>query len=282
LPLSAAAVIGYNLPRIIKRDKMEEPMLFDDDPRDKRKKEFIERMRRRKAGELIAPLAEKIAGWESGDIELSEVFKAAGYAARKGDSLIADFKKRPDVILAGIAMDENRYITSLGDIGIEVRLADITGVFSDAVVSPVSADGGMSEGAAAAVREAGGEEIEKEAKGMAPIPAGGAISTGPGGLTTGHVIHAQVRDVSGTVSADSVSDALSSALKEAEKLEAETVAVPGLGFVDGGIGAGESAAAVISAVESHEGESLTKVLLVDISEEVVDAFVSELEKRDEE
>ena len=60
------------------------------------------------------------------------------------------------------------------------------------------------------------------------------------------------------------------------------MAVPGLGFVDGGIGAKESAAAVVNAVENHSGDSVTKVLLVDIVEEVVVAFIDELEKRDEE
>ena len=257
-------------------------MLFDDDPRDIRKKEFIERIRRRKSGEFLGPLAEKIAAWEKGEIDPSEVFKAAGYAARRGDAMIADFKKRPDVILAGIAMDENRYITALGKIGVEVRLADITEVFSDAMVTPVDPDGGMTAGAAAAVRKTGGVEIEKEAKEKAPIAAGSAVSTGPGNLATGNVIHAAVRDDSGAVTAVSVTKALAAALKEAEELEAETVIVPGLGYVDGGIGAVESAAAVVAALESHTGESVTKVLLVDMAEEVVAAFVSELEKRDEE
>ncbi len=257
-------------------------MLFDDDPRDIRKKEFIERMRRRRSGELIGPLSEKIAAWEKGEIDPSEVFRAAGYAGRKGEAMIADFKKRPDVILAGIAMDENRYITSIGEIGVEVRLSDITEVFSDAIVTPVEPDGSMAAGAAAAVRDAGGEEIEKESKEKAPIAAGSAVSTGSGSLTAENVIHAAVRDGSGAITAGSVTAALSSALKEAEELEAETAAIPGLGYVDGGIGAEESAAAVISAVENHKGESLNKVLLVDIAEEVVAALVTELEKRDEE
>ena len=257
-------------------------MLFDDDPRDMRKKNFIERMRRRKSAELLGPLSEKISAWEKGEIDSSEVFKAAGWAGRKGEAMIADFKKRPDVILAGIAMDENRYITTLGDIGVEVRLSDIIEVFSDAIVTPVEPDGSMPAGAAAAVREAGGAEIEDEAKGKAPIAAGSAVSTGSGGLTTGNIIHAAVRDGSGTITAGSVTAALSAALKEAEGLEAETVAVPGLGYVEDGIGAGESAAAVIAAVAGHSGESVSKILLVDIAEAIVAAFVADLEKRDEE
>ena len=257
-------------------------MLFDDDPRDVRKKEFIESIRRRKSAALLGPLAEKITAWESGKMDPADVFKAAGYAARKGEAMIADFKKRPDVILAGIAMDENRYITFLGETGIEVRLADITEVFSDAIVTPVEPDGGMTAGAAAAVKETGGGEIEKETRARAPIAAGSAVSTGPGNLPTGNVIHAAVKDASGTITPASVAEALSAALKEAEELEAETVTVPGLGYIAGGIGAEESAAAVITALKGHKGESVAKVLLVDIAEEVVAAFVSELEKRDAE
>jgi O-acetyl-ADP-ribose deacetylase len=140
----------------------------------------------------------------------------------------------------------------------------------------------MAAGAAAAVSKAGGEEIENASKKKAPIAAGCAISTGSGSLTAENVIHAAVRDGSGAITPGSVTEALAAALKEAEELEAETVAVPGLGYVDGGIGAEQSAAAVIAAVENHSGESLSKVLLVDIAEKVVAAFVAELERRDEE
>jgi len=257
---------------------MEEKMLFEDDPRDVRKKEFIARMRRRRSAELLGPLAEKIAAWESGGLDPAEVFKAAGYAARKGEAMIADFKKRPDVILAGIAMDENRFITAIGDIGIEVRLADITEVFSDAIVIPVEPDGGLTAGAAAAVKEAAGPGLEKEAASKRPISAGAAVSTGPGELPTGNIILAAVRDGEGVITPASVTVAVAAALKEADRLEAETVALPGLGYVDGGIEAEESAAAVIAALADHHGDSVTKVLLVDIAEEAVSAFIEELEK----
>jgi O-acetyl-ADP-ribose deacetylase (regulator of RNase III) len=261
---------------------MEGEMLFDDDPRDIRKKEFIERMRQRKSGELLRPLAEKIEAWEKGDADPAEVFGAAGYAGRKGDAMIADFKKRPDVILAGIAMDENRIVTALGDIGVEVRLASITEVFSDAIVSPVEQDGNMSAGAAVAVKEAGGEEIEREAKDKSPIEPLKALSTGPGGLTAANIVHVNVRDGSGAITEESVASALAAALSVAEEQEAEAVAIPGLGYVEGGIGAKEAAAAIVTAIERHSADSVSKVLLVDIAEEVVEGFVEELEKREEE
>ena len=134
---------------------------------------------------------------------------------------------------------------------------------------------------AAEALEAGGGELEKEARAKAPFAAGTAVSIGPGELAAGNVILAAIKDDSGAVTGESVTRALAAALAEAEELEAETVAVPALGLAEGGIGAEESAAAVISALEAHEGESVTKVLLVDTSETAVEAFTGELERRDD-
>ncbi len=256
-------------------------MLFDDDPRDIRKKRFIEECRRRKARELISPLAEKIIAWERDETGPEDVFNAAEYAARRGKALIADFKKRPDVILAGIAMDENRYISGIGGMGVEVRRSDIMDVFSDAIVVPVEEDGSMRSGAAAAVRERGGAEIEEEARKKAPIGHGRAISTGAGSLATGNIILASLYDGDGSITGRSVGAAVAAALAEAEELEAETVVIPGLGFFEGGVSAEESASAIVAAIESHSGDSVTKVLLADIDEAVAEAFAAELEKREE-
>lgn len=255
-------------------------MLFDDDPRDLRKKRFIGIIRDRRARELLGPLAEKIAAWERGELDAAEVFRTAGYAGRKGEALVADFKKKPDVILAGIAMDENRISSGAGGIGIEVRLADICEVFSDAVVSPVDPDGAMTAGAALAIRERGGAGIEEEAKGKGPVAACGAFSTGAGELATGAVIHAAVAGADGAVTPESVGAAVAAALREAEELEAETVAMPGLGVVEGGIAPGEAAAAVVSAIADHEAGSISKIVIADILEDVVEAFVAELERRE--
>ena len=257
-------------------------MLFEDDPRDLRKKRFIQIIRDRKARELLGPLSEKIAAWEKGELDAAEVFKTAGYAGRKGEALIADFKKKPDVILAGIAMDDNRISSGVGDVGIEVRLADICEVFSDAVVSPVDPDGAMTAGAALAIIERGGAGIGEEAKGKGPVAACGAFSTGAGELATGAVIHAAVAGEDGAITAQSVKAAVVAALAEAETLEAETVAIPGLGVVEGGISAEESAAAIVGAIADHKADSVSKIVITDIDEGVVVAFVAELERREAE
>jgi len=261
---------------------MEFAMLFEDDPRDLRKKRFIELIKNRKARELIRPLAAKIAAWERGELDAAEVFKSAAYAGRRGETLVADFKKKPDVILAGIAMDENRIISGAGGVGIEVRLADITEVYSDALVCPVDADGALTAGAAPAIRERGGAGIEEELRGKCPLEPCAAVSTSPGGLATGAVIHAAIAGPDGKITAASVGAALACALREAEALQAATVALPGLGCSAGGLQAGEAAAAVIEALAAHEAESVSKIVIADFAEEVVAAFTAELKRREEE
>ncbi len=257
-------------------------MLFDDDPRDKRKKRFIAEMKKRKCGLLISPLASKLARWEKGEAEPEELFRTAGHAANKGEVLISDFKKRPDVILAGIAMDENRYITTVGEIGIEVRKCRVTEVFSDVVISPVRCDGsGFFRAAAMIVEDAGGEEAIGYGS---PLPAdpGTAFSTGPGALTVEGIIHLCL-DARGAAGAeDQVTKGLLASFALAEGLDAETVAVPGIEPGEDGLSPAVYAAGVIEAVKEHPASSISKVVLTGMEEETVGVFVELLERHDAE
>lgn len=258
-------------------------MLWDaDNERDERKQRFIELMKRRKSAELLGPLSEKLLAWEQGQIPPEEVFRAAGYAGRKGEALIGDFKKRPDVILAGIAMDENRYLTGIGDIGISVRPAEVTGVFSDAIICSVPAGGGLEAGAAALVAEEAGPDVGKELVSKAPLEPGTAVSTGPGDLTTGNIIFVNTAEGSGKVTPGSLRVAVSAALKLAEELNAETLAVPALGAGEGGLVPSEAAGAILEAVKGHEDESVSKILFADRDEVFLGALIELLEKYDEE
>ena len=79
-----------------------------------RLKRFIAAMKTRRCDSLITPLEEKIRAYRNGEAAPEEVFKTAGWVGREGKDMEGDFKKRPEVILAGIAMDQNRYITEVG------------------------------------------------------------------------------------------------------------------------------------------------------------------------
>lgn len=246
-----------------------------DNERDKRKQHFIELMKRKKCMELLGPLSDKLLALDQGQGSVEEAIKAAAHAAKKGETLIIDFKKRPDVILAGIAMDENRHLTSIGEIGVSVRRTGVTDVFSDAIVCPILPGATMSAALAALLVGAGGPSIEKELKSKAPIKEGTAVSTGPGSLTCANLIFAACDG-----SAD-VATALSQALKLAEELGSETLAIPGMA-PGGDLEPSAMAAAVIGAIKKHEAESVSKIVLADKDEETVAAYIEVLEKFDEE
>lgn len=256
-------------------------MLWDsDNERDDRKKKFIGAIRDRNCRRLLAPLSEKILAWESGETGPDEVFKAAGYAARKGEALIADFKKRPDVILAGIAMDEDRYLTGIGDIGISVRQTGLTEVFADAIVLPAAGDGTAASEAAAGLIEEGGASIADEARSKSPIEPMTAIATGPGDLPAANIIHVSMADTEGKITPRSISKAIAAALRLADELEAETVLLPGSAGRNSPV-AEETADAILEAIKAHEPLSLSKIIVADKDPEAVRAFVEALEKYDE-
>ena len=248
-----------------------------------RKRRFITEIRDRKCRHLIEPLLHKAQSYMKGELPPEDVFKAAHYVARYGDEITADFKKKPDVILAGIAMDKNRYITEIGDIAVKVRHGDILSVFTDAIVNPASPDGKMANGCAGAIKDAGGGEIEKEAMARAPIDAGTAAATGAGTLPFLHVIHAPTIDTPGGASSpEKVRAAVSAALALADELELETITLPGMGTGAGGLTPDDAARAILEAITTHEAGSVSSVNLVDIAGETVDAIVRALEAYDKE
>jgi O-acetyl-ADP-ribose deacetylase (regulator of RNase III) len=255
----------------------------DEEARLERKRRFITEIRDRMCRDLIEPLLHKIQSYLKGDIPPEDVFKTAHYVTRRGDEITADFKKKPDVILAGIAMDENRYITEIGDVTVRVRHGDVMSVFSDAIVNPASPDGAMSKGLAGAIKEAGGGAIEKEAAAQAPIAGGTAVASGAGSLPFLNVIHAPTVDAPGGASSpEMVRSAVSAALALADELELETVTIPGLGTGVGGVSPEDAAAAIVGAIQAHDAKSVSNINLVDTNEGTVAAFVAALETYDDE
>ena len=253
-------------------------MLFEPDEREIRKKKYIEKIRRMKVEALIAPLRKKLAGLDRGEITPEELFKFAGYVSREGGRIIGDFKKRTDVILAGIAMHENLCMTTVGDIGVSVRKGEVTGVFSDAIIHPTS-DGSMENRVGALIRKEGGNEIEKEAAGR--ISGDEAVATGAGKLHCRNIIHVNpVDSEKGKATAESIRKALSSALRKSEELELSTIAIPDLAEPDQNLPAEAIVKATVDAIRSHQGEEVARITLVSESGDMAGMFVDELEVHD--
>lgn len=258
-------------------------MTKKEEARAERKLKFIESLKRRQTRDLIEPLAKKIDSFMEGKLAPEDLFKAIHYVAVQSEKVTKKFRNRPDVVLAEIAMDENKFTTEVGDINVKARLGDIMTLFVDAIVNPADPRGVMTDGVAAAIKAAGGDEIEREAVAKAPIAVGAAIATTAGKLQNVRIIHVSVSsEPGGTSSADTVRLAVSAALKLADELDLESIAIPGLGTGAGGVSPDDSAAAIFEAITSHKPKSLTDVTLVSLDGPMVAAFVKILEKFDEE
>ena len=258
-------------------------MTKKEEAREERKLKFVESLKRRQTRDLIEPLAKKIDSFIEGKLAPEDLFKAIHYVATQSEKVTKKFRNRPDVVLAEIAMDENKFTTEIHDIGIKARLGDITTLFADAIVNPADPRGFMTQGVAGAIKAAGGDEIEKEAVAKAPITVGAAIATTAGKLQNVRVIHVAVAaEPGGTSSPDAVNLAASAALRLAEELDLESIAIPGLGTGAGCISPDDSAAAIFEAIRAHKPKGLSDVTLIDRDETMVAAFVKILERFDEE
>lgn len=252
-----------------------------EEARDERKRSFIEALKESEYRALIEPLDRKTAAYLKGEIPAEDLFKTIHYVSKQSNEVVAMFKKRPDVILAGIAMEENLYVTEICDINIKVRRGDLTVLFVDAIVNPANTGGSMGGGVAGAIKKAGGEVIEKQAIAAAPTALGTAVVTEAGALPNLFVIHAPtVDEPAGSSSPEMIEAAVSAALAEAEKTELQTIAIPGMGTGVGGVPFEDAARAVVSAICSHETKGISDIILIDRDERMAEAFVKALERFD--
>lgn len=253
-----------------------------EEARDERKRTFIEALKESKCRALVEPLHRKTTAYLEGGIPAEDLFKTIHYVSKESNEITTMFKKRPDVILAGIAMEENLYVTEICGINVKVRRGDLTVLFVDAIVNPASPDGVMAAGVAGAIKNAGGGVIEEKARAAAPIAPGTALLTEAGSLPNLFVIHAPTADEPGGASSpEKIKAAVSAALLEAEKAEAGTIAIPGMGTGAGGVPSEDAAGAVVEAICAHENREISDIILIDRGEEMVEAFIGALERYDE-
>ncbi|MBS7247657.1 MAG: macro domain-containing protein [Candidatus Jordarchaeales archaeon] len=166
---------------------------------------------------------------------------------------------------------------------IETYLGDITKLEVDAIVNAANSHLWMGGGVAGAIRRAGGVEIEEDARRRAPknergepfVPVGQAVASTAGRLKAKYVIHAPTMEEPGMITTPrKVEMAMEAALRCAEELEVESIAVPALGTGVGGVPKDEAAKRMVKALFRHvdSGTKLKKVILCDVSEEQVRAF----------
>ena len=155
---------------------------------------------------------------------------------------------------------------------------NITTVACDAIVNAANDHLWMGGGVAGAIRDRGGEEVEREAMRLGPVPVGRAVATGGGRLPARYVIHAVTMGQDLKTSEPSIGAATQSALRLADGLGLRSLALPALGTGVGGFPLDRAAAVMAREVAAYlsAGGSLTEILFVLYDDPAYTAFRSAL------
>ena len=114
----------------------------------------------------------------------------------------------------------------IGKTRLEIYNGDIVEADVDAVVNPANNMLWMGGGVSASIRKAGGESIEKEAIGKAPIEIGSATVTGAGSLKQRWVIHAVISGQDLVTDEESIRRAVQSCCVRADEINCTSIAIP--------------------------------------------------------
>jgi O-acetyl-ADP-ribose deacetylase (regulator of RNase III) len=161
---------------------------------------------------------------------------------------------------------------------IEIRQGDITAQPDvDAIVNAANTDLALGAGVAGAIRRKGGDEIDREARALGPIPLGEAVATSAGRLPNQFVIHAaamgyraedqRVPKRPGSMSSAAIiGDATRNSLLRAEERKLASIAFPALATGVAAFPVEECAEAMIGAVRefaaAHPESSVQRVVFV--------------------
>ena len=162
---------------------------------------------------------------------------------------------------------------------VRVKMGDLTQEQTEAIVNPANGTLSMGGGVAAAIKLAGGEEIEIEAVKQAPCPVGQAIYTNGGALSTKYVIHSPTMTRPAMrIDPSSVKRATEAALSLAKELRLATISIPGMGTGVGGVSYKDATRVMIEAIRNHanSGTTLTEIHLVARDKLLFEALRGEL------
>lgn len=150
---------------------------------------------------------------------------------------------------------------------------------ADAIVNAANSLGLMGGGSALAIKKAGGDIIEAEAKKNSPIAVGKAVLTSAGNLKFKAVIHAPTMEIPGVrIVTVNIVKATKAALKLADESGFSKIAFPGMGTGIGGVKKDAAAGAMIETIKDFKAQNLKKVLLIDVDNEMVEEWRKALAK----
>jgi O-acetyl-ADP-ribose deacetylase (regulator of RNase III) len=157
---------------------------------------------------------------------------------------------------------------------LEVRDGDIAAVEVDAVANAANDRLWMGAGVAGALKRAGGDEIERDAVALGPIPLGSAVATSAGSLPARWVIHGAVMGQDLRTDADLVRRTTRSCLQLADELGCRSLALLAFGTGVGGFALAVCARIMVAEARSFEPQTLERVIFAVFGGEAYDVFVT--------
>lgn len=176
--------------------------------------------------------------------------------------------------------------TRISDTVLELIEGDITKCDTDAIVNAANERLAHGGGVAAAIARSGGPVIQKESgewvRKHGRVPTGSAAITSGGDLSADYVIHA-VGPVYSTTSpskaAQELASAVKSALRMADELDLQSVALPAISTGIFGYPLTEAAHVMLKAAIDYveSGTGLERIVFCLYGPSAFDTFASELE-----
>lgn len=166
-----------------------------------------------------------------------------------------------------------------GQVTIEAIVGDLTEADAEAIVNAANSDLWMGAGVAGAIRRGAGADVEAEAVALGPIRPGDSVVTSAGRLPAPirWVVHAATMGPDRQTSEAYIRQATASALAEAARAGATSIALPAMGTGVGGFPIERAARVMVEeARRVAAGGSLERITFVLRSPETQRAFLDEL------
>lgn len=155
---------------------------------------------------------------------------------------------------------------------VEIVEGDITKLEADAIANAANNRLWMGGGVAGAIKNAGGEQIEREAESKGPIEVGDAVATGAGRLAARYVIHGAVMGQDLITNAYLIERTTRRCLEVADELGCRSLALPAFGTGVGGFPLDECATIMIAVASEYEPVTLERVVIAVYGDEAAEAF----------
>jgi len=161
---------------------------------------------------------------------------------------------------------------------VETVQGDITAESVDAIVNAANEHLAPGGGVCGAIHAAGGPAIETECRRIGHCPTGGAVATTGGDLAARFVIHAvgPVWHGGGRGEPELLASAYRSALDEAARVGARSIAFPAISTGIYGYPLAEATAVAVDAVRSWKGDGVDLVRFVCFDQRTLEAYRAEL------